>query len=262
MNINSKRIVITGTSSGIGRETLLLLLKFQNVKIFCVDNQDNKDVELLSGDSVDVRFFKADVSNPESIESIIQAAKEWMGGIDIFFANAGFAYYEEIQKPNWYRIEKIFQTNVFSPFYTLTYLNHNSENPFLFIVTASAMSHLPIPGYSLYASTKSAVHSFMNCFRYELKKGNRLMVVYPIATRTKFFDTAGNAVPIPFPSQSSPSVAKSIIRGIQWNKKHVYPSTLFRIMQLVDRFLIYPLKIYQKIEGWKFKRYQRKVNSI
>ncbi|MCC5814051.1 MAG: SDR family NAD(P)-dependent oxidoreductase [Leptospira sp.] len=261
MKIDSKRIVITGTSSGIGRETFLLLKEYKDAKILCVDfnkAEDNEDFQ----ENINIKFHRADISLPESIEDIVRIANDWMGGIDIFFANAGFAYYEEIQKPNWEKIEKIFKTNVFSPFYTLTYLNHSSKNPFLFIVTASAMSHLPIPGYSLYSSTKSAVHSFMNCFRYELKKGNRLMVVYPIATRSKFFDTAGNSVPIPFPSQSSKAVAKSIIHGIKWNRNSVYPSWIFSLMMVVDRFMIFPLKVYQMIEGFKFKKHNRNIKSI
>lgn len=261
MKIDSKRIVITGSASGIGKETFLLLNKYKDTKILCVDFNEVEDLEEAKKNP-NIKFYKADVSNPENLEKIVGEANDWMGGIDIFFANAGFAYYEEIQKPNWEKIEKIFKTNVFSPFYTLTYLNHSSKNPFLFIVTASAMSHLPIPGYSLYSATKAAVHSFMSCFRYELKKGNKVMVVYPIATRSKFFDTAGNAVPIPFPSQSSKSVAKSIIHGIKWNKSRVYPSWIFRITMFLDRFLIFPLNVYQKIEGWKFKKFRGNAGSI
>lgn len=253
MEIQGKRIVITGTSSGIGKDTLKLLSEYKDVKLLCVDHIENPNREEYNKDSV--HFLKIDISQPENIETIMKTAMDRMGGIDIFFANAGFAYYEEIQKPSWYRIEKIFTTNVFSPFYSLTYLNHNSKNPFLFIVTASAMSHLPIPGYSLYAATKASVHAFMNCFRYELKKENRIMVVYPIATRSQFFDTAGSAVPLPFPSQTSQSVAKSIVRGILRNKTHVYPSKVFRVMQIFDRFLLFPLKLYQKIEGKKFRDY-------
>lgn len=262
MRLEGKRIVVTGASSGIGLESILLMAKYKDTKILAVDYNETPELSKAVETHSNIRFIKMDVSIPENIESILEHAKEWMGGLDIFFANAGFAYYEEIQKPSWYRIEKIFHTNVFSPLYTVTYLNYNLKNQFLFIVTASAMSHLPIPGYSLYAATKAAVHSFMSCFRFELKKGNRIMVVYPIATRTKFFDKAGNAVPIPFPSQTPRTVAKSIIRGIRLNKKEVYPSKIFQWMKLLDRFLFYPLKIYQKIEGIKFKKYQKKINPI
>lgn len=248
MDINNKRIIITGASSGIGRETVLQFLKFHNVKIFAVDlnkEQIPKNESILP--------YEMDISKPLNIETMIDAAKNWMGGIDIFFANAGFAYYEKISNPDWNRIEKIFQTNVYSPIYTLTYLNSVQNEPVLFITTASAMSHLPLPGYALYSATKASVHSFMEAFRYEMNSLNRIMVVYPIATRTKFFDTAGNQVPVPFPSQSTETVARKIISGIKWNKNRVYPSMIFSLMQVLDRFLFVPLRIYQWIEGIKMR---------
>ncbi|MBK6607110.1 MAG: SDR family NAD(P)-dependent oxidoreductase [Leptospiraceae bacterium] len=249
MKINGKRIVITGAASGIGKETLLLLKAYSGVKILATDLniQDIEQSEVVSS-------YQCDVSNPDNLKKLIQKAEDVLGGIDIFYANAGFAYYEKIQDPSWDRIENIYNTNVFSPAYTVAYLNEKLKNPFLFIVTASAMSHLPLPGYALYAATKSAVHSFMESFRYELKPANKIMVIYPIATRTKFFTTAGKEVPVPFPSQSAQAVAKSIVRGINWNSKRVYPSFLFRLIQYLDRFLIFPLKVYQILEGIKLKR--------
>lgn len=248
MDINNKRIIVTGASSGIGRETVLQFLKFKNVKIFAVDlNKEHIPKE------VSIMPYEMDISKPKNIEIMIDAARNWMGGIDIFFANAGFAYYEKISTPNWERISKIFETNVFSPIYTLTVLNAKQVEPILFITTASAMSHLPLPGYALYSSTKASVHSFMEAFRYEMNPQNRIMVVYPIATRTKFFDTAGNQVPVPFPSQSTETVARKIISGIKWNKNRVYPSMIFSLMQVLDRFLFVPLRIYQWIEGIKMR---------
>lgn len=113
------------------------------------------------------------------------------------------------------------------------------------------MSHLSLPGYAQYSSTKAAVRSFIDAYRYELKPGNRVMVVYPIATRTQFFDAAGKKVPVPFPSQSAETVAKKVISGIESNAKEVYPSLLFRFIQVLDRFLFFILPIYQKIEAMK-----------
>jgi short-subunit dehydrogenase len=249
MKITGKRIVITGAASGIGKETLLLLRKFPDVKILATD----LNAQAIEQNEV-VSSYQCDVSNPENLKKLIQKAEETLGGIDIFYANAGFAYYEKIQEPSWDRIDKIYKVNVFSPVFTVAYLNEKLKNPFLFIVTASAMSHLPLPGYALYSATKAAVHSFMESFRYELKPSNKIMVVYPIATRTKFFTTAGKEVPIPFPSQTAEEVAKSIVRGISWNSPRVYPSLIFRFIQYLDRFLIFPLKVYQVMEGIKLKK--------
>lgn len=41
-------------------------------------------------------FLWADVSKPEEVNKLFQFAVEKMDGIDVFFANAGFAYYEKL----------------------------------------------------------------------------------------------------------------------------------------------------------------------
>ncbi|MEI1279088.1 SDR family NAD(P)-dependent oxidoreductase [Leptospira venezuelensis] len=250
MDIKGKRVVITGAASGIGKETLLKLLKFDGVKILAVD----LDPSRLEVSDERVKKFKCDVSSSENVDKIFKEAEKVLGGIDIFYANAGFAYYEEIKKPDWKRIEKIFQTNVFSAIYGLQKVQSEYSNPVYYIITASAMSFLSIPGYALYSATKAAVHSFAEAFQFELKKPHRLMIVYPIATRTNFFDAAGKKVPVPFPSQTPKQVASAVISGIRWNKKRVLPSRIFALMMFADRFLIYPLRMYQIIENWKRRK--------
>lgn len=250
MDIRGKRIVITGAASGIGKETLLQALKYEGTKILAVD----LDPSRLAIQDPRVSIFQCDVSGPENVDRIFTEARKVLGGIDIFYANAGFAYYEEIRKADWERMEKIFRVNVFSAIYGLQKIQEEFTNPVYYVITASAMSFLSLPGYALYSSTKAAVHSFAEAFRYELKKPHKLMIVYPIATRTNFFDAAGNKVPVPFPSQTPTQVAKAVIRGIRRNKDRVLPSKIFSLMMFLDRFLIYPLKIYQVIENWKRKK--------
>lgn len=246
MELKNKRIVITGAGSGIGKETMLQVLKHEGVKVLACDlNEKNILVH------PNVIPYKCDVSKKESLDKLFKDADKKLGGIDIFYANAGFAYYEVIGNADWDRIDRIYRTNVYSPLYCLTTLNLTRKEPFLFIVTASAMSHLALPGYAQYSSTKAAVRSFIDAYKFELKPGNRVMVVYPIATRTQFFDAAGKKVPVPFPSQSAETVAKKVVGGIQSNAREVYPSLLFRFIQILDRFLFIILPIYQKIEAMK-----------
>ncbi len=248
MDLENKRIVITGAASGIGQATLAMLSKVKGVKILAADLQD-KEIQVADN----IYPVRCDVSLDVNIRNLISEADRFIGGIDIFFANAGFAYYERIQKGDWGRIDRIYKTNVYSPIFTVTLLNTERKDPFLFIVTASAMSHLPLPGYAMYSSTKAAIHSFMDVYRFELKAGNRIMVVYPIATRTQFFGAAGERVAVPFPSQTAQTVAKKILAGIRSDATSVYPSLIFSFTLFFDRFLFFPLKIYQWLESKKVK---------
>ena len=101
--INNKKIVLTGCNSGIGLEVLKILLKGEN-KILCVD----KDIDVLKSlNSEKIIILQKDVSSKEAVDEVFEFAEENLGIIDIFFANAGYAYYEEIDYTDWDRVESI-----------------------------------------------------------------------------------------------------------------------------------------------------------
>ena len=113
--INGKTIVLTGASSGIGLEVLKLLAEGQDNRILAVSRHA---VEKLTGFAPNVTPFDCDVSSPEGIEKLFAQAESMFEKIDIFYANAGYSYYEEINYCDWDRVQRIFETNVFSPIYT------------------------------------------------------------------------------------------------------------------------------------------------
>ena len=111
--IKGKNIVLTGANSGIGLE-VLKLLKNDN-KVLCVD----KNVDVLEGmANENVLVLQKDVSSKEAVDEIFEVALEKLGSIDIFYANAGYPYYEEFNYVDWDRVARMFETNVYSPIYS------------------------------------------------------------------------------------------------------------------------------------------------
>ncbi|HHX61082.1 MAG TPA: SDR family NAD(P)-dependent oxidoreductase [Epulopiscium sp.] len=55
------------------------------------------------------------------------------------------------------------------------------NKPFQFVVTASAISYLPLPGYALYSGTKHAIQGFFEAARHELPKHQVITLIHPIA---------------------------------------------------------------------------------
>jgi short-subunit dehydrogenase len=148
----------------------------------------------------------------------------------VFVANAGFAYYEKLETANWQHIEKIYQVNSFAPIYSLLKMKElNKDKDFYVCITASAMATMGLAGYALYGSTKSALDRFADAYWQEQESKNHLGLVYPVATRTNFFGSAGNQAPVYFPSQTPQQVARSIYKGILKRKKKIYPSLAFRV---------------------------------
>lgn len=252
--ITGKKIVLTGANSGIGLEVLKLLVKGDN-KILAVDLRT--DVIDSTFDKAKVTSYVCDVSTPENVDGIFAKATEVLGDIDIFYANAGFPYYEHMDYVNWDRIDKIFKVNTYSPIYTYQkFVEYKAGKPGHFVSTISAMGQLGFPGYALYAATKFAMEGWQQCMRYELPKNIKMTNVYPVATATGFFKKGaeGTGAVIkrkPFPVQKASVVAKKAVKGIEKGKKSVHPCFAFGLAKPLFR-ICPPIKsIYMSNENGK-----------
>lgn len=240
MNLNGKRIILTGAASGIGKALLERLAAYDS-QIIAVDlNQAKVDaaVKALHQPRAHISTYACDLGQQASVDALFEHAVNTIGGIDLFIANAGFAYYENLDTPDWKHIEDIYRVNVFSSLYTLEKMRTlNGDKPYGVVITASAMGKLALPGWAIYASTKGALDRFVEAYRYELGSNVLLTLVYPIATRSNFFNAAGDTTPVPFPSQTPEWVARIIVKGIERNQREIYPSMLFRVAWTLNRVL-------------------------
>lgn len=253
MVLKGKKVVVTGAASGIGRQ----IADYLSAEYCIVFATDINPLPFESSNSF--YTYQADISTEEGVDKLFAEALKSLGTIDIFIANAGFAYYEKLEIPDWQRIEKIYKVNVFSPIYSLKKLVAiNGDKPCSFVAVSSAMAYLGVPGYAQYAGTKGAVHRFMETYRNEHHHRLHLMVVYPIATKTNFFTSAGNAIPVAWPTQQPDKVAKAIVRGLFQKSKRVYPSVLFTILLAFNRFLPFLFPFYLWMERKKFSSWHNR----
>jgi short-subunit dehydrogenase len=257
MNLDHKRLVLNGASSGIGR-ALLQQLSERQVQIVAVGRDETRllaAVESVSASQARVMSFPCDLSRQRGVDALFDYAIQQMSGIDIFVANAGFAYWEPIQEPDWGGIEAIFQTNVFSPLYSAQKMHklfHGAD--YRVLITSSLLDRIGLAGYALYASTKAAVDRFAEVYRLESRKQRRLVLVYPLAVRSRFFEVAGGG-PVPWLSQSPESVARAILRGIERDRETIYTSWILRPMLLIYHLLPFTGRWYQAIDAKVFRRH-------
>lgn len=143
----------------------------------------------------------------------------------MYIANAGHTYYESVKAGSWDKTVDFFNVNVFSAIYAFNKVKKlKGSKPFHFVVTASAMSFMPLAGYALYSSSKFALKGYFDAARFELEKDQYISMIYPITTKTNFFK---KDMPIPFPAHSANKVAASYLKGIRKQKKHIFPSKIF-----------------------------------
>lgn len=253
MQLTGKNIILTGASSGIGLEMLPMLVA-KGARVIAVARHIE---DILPKENL-VYPFAADVSCKEGVDKVFEYAKQTLGEVHIFIANAGYAYLEKLNTPDWQHIEGIYSLNVFSPIYSLEKLVKESKgNKVAFACTISGAGLVSLPAYSLYCSTKAALHHFMQTYRYEQVDNIQITTVYPVATRTEFFDkaTGEDSTPLPFPVQEASTVARKIVRGIENGKKQVFPSTMFRLFYPIGRAFPFFLKVYSLMEKKKVRRW-------
>jgi short-subunit dehydrogenase len=253
MQIEGKYIVITGASSGIGKSLVEFLSLRSGVKIVAAARRN----ELIPKKDGIVFSVAIDVSTQGGVDQLFDFAIQKLGHIDIFIANAGFAYAEKLDKPDWQRISDIFSLNVFSPIYSLEKLFAQQQGRRIqFVTIISGVAYFPLPAYALYCSTKSALRLFFESFYFEKNDNLIISNVYPVATRTEFFDkSALGSVSLPFLSQDKETVARRIISGMEREKANIYPSFLFRLILPLARAFPFIVKIYSFNE-------KRKVSHI
>ncbi len=252
-----KNIVITGANSGIG---FALASKFAKNNNVIAADKDDFALQKLS--DLGIKTFVADISKKESVDRLFEFTLDTFGDIDIFIANAGFGYFERIDGANYGRIENIFSTNVFSPIYSLQKFIELGENKDRqFVIVASGIGKIPVPGYSLYSATKAALNAFEEAVRPELPQNICLTAVYPVAINTNFYASAVNGVNVdelelPTPKQKLEPAVEAIFRGIEMRKNRIYPLAIFPLLTTLST-LFPPLKrIYWHMQYNKLLKYE------
>jgi short-subunit dehydrogenase len=184
----SKTVLITGTSSGIGRETALYFaLKGWNV-VATMRNPQGRQTDLKGRDNIDCVHL--DVLNVESIKKAVQFAKDKHGNIDVIVNNAGYATLGPFEASKKEQIRKQFSTNVIGLMDICKEIipMFRDQKYGTIINLASMGGRIGFPFYSVYNGTKWAVEGFSESLQYELRPFNiRIKIVEPGFIETDFY---------------------------------------------------------------------------
>ncbi|MEP7211448.1 MAG: SDR family oxidoreductase [Acidobacteriota bacterium] len=183
-----KVVLITGASSGIGKETAKLF-QSKNWKVAATMRAPENAADLIS--IVDIECMRLDVTDTGSIRSAIERTLDKFGRIDAVVNNAGYAVIGAFEAATPEQIERQFQTNVFGVMNVCReILPYFREQKGGYIVNiASVGGRMTFPLYSLYHSTKWAVEGFSESLQYELEQFNiRVKIIEPGPIKTDFYD--------------------------------------------------------------------------
>ncbi len=186
--IMNKVILITGASSGIGKETAKFF-QMKNWKVAATMRSPKKSEDLQK--IADIECFRLDVTDIDSIQTAIKDVLEKFGRIDAIVNNAGYGLVGAFEAATSEQIEKQFQTNVFGLMNVcreiLPYFREQKKGTIVNV--ASVGGRITFPLYSLYHSTKWAVEGFSESLQYEVREfGIKIKIIEPGPIKTDFYD--------------------------------------------------------------------------
>jgi NADP-dependent 3-hydroxy acid dehydrogenase YdfG len=185
-------MLITGASSGIGAATARAAAADGYRLVLAARSEDKLSAlaeELGGGDRALAR--RCDVAIWDDQESLVAAALEAFGQVDVVFANAGFGAKRGFLEESPEQWHAMVTTNVLGAAYTIrAALPHFRErNAGHFLLTSSVAGRRALPG-SLYSATKWAVCGMGEALRQELAETRiKTTLIEPGMVDTPFFDS-------------------------------------------------------------------------
>lgn len=181
-----KTILITGASSGIGKETTKL---FQSKGWNVIATMRNPETETELKQLANVLVTKLDVLDLDSIQKAVDEGIQKFGGIDVLLNNAGYGAYGPLEAFSRDKILRQFNTNVIGLLdVNKAVLPHFRQNKKGIIINISSIGgKITFPLGSLYHGTKFAVEGISEALHYEVEQfGGKVKIVEPGMIATDF----------------------------------------------------------------------------
>ena len=213
MQIDGKRILVTGGSSGIGLETARALIA-RGARVV-ITGRDAGKAKAAAAEIGAQMGIAADVTTEAGREATLKAASDALGGLDILINNAGGVRAGRLEDNRPDEIETMIAVNLTGPILltraAMPLLRASGDA--MVVNVSSGIALVGMPFYASYAAVKAGIAHFGEALRRELNgEGVHVMTAYPTATETPMMRTSGlgkvRAMETP------QAVAEAIVEGI------------------------------------------------
>ncbi|HEY6535601.1 MAG TPA: SDR family oxidoreductase [Candidatus Nitrosocosmicus sp.] len=220
MTSDQKIAIVTGSSSGIGREISLTLAKNNFITYATMRNmQKILELKFISENKkIPLRFAQLDVTDDNSVKNAMETIYNESGKIDILVNNAGYGLTGAFEDLSIDEIKNQFETNVFGLIrMTQAVLPIMRKQKSGLIVNISSIGgRVGFPAVSAYVGTKFAVEGLSESISYEVEPfGIKVILIEPGAIKTNFFNSSASAKKSQDPNSPYISLMKGLEEGLK-----------------------------------------------
>lgn len=243
--------IITGASSGLGREFAMQLSKEYSEleELWVIARRKERLNQLKKVCPCKLRILDYDLTDPNVFDTLKKILKEEQPEIEILINGSGFGKrgkFTDISfKDNLAMIDLNCKALTAVTYLCIPYMKPGSH----IVEIASSAAFLPQPGFLVYAATKSYVLSFSRALRAELApKKIHVMAICPGPVSTEFFQISDKGMDVkPFRKalMADPNKVVAVaIKGMKQKKEQSVYGFIIKLFHLISKVLPHRLLIF------------------
>jgi NAD(P)-dependent dehydrogenase (short-subunit alcohol dehydrogenase family) len=262
--LKDRVVVLTGASSGIGRQAALLFAE-RGAKLVLAARRElelERTARAARAARARILTVPTDVTDEQQVEALVQAALAEFGRVDVWINNAGVTLFALLEQAPFEEHRRVIETNLMGAMLGARAVIpvFRRQKRGVLINVGSILSKIGQPFVPSYTISKFGLHGLTEVLRTEFADEPDIHVcgLYPYAVDTQHFQAGANwfgfharAMP---PMQSPESVARAMVRLAEHPVRERYVPriavlglALHRLMpRTVERLLLHAL------ERWHF----------
>lgn len=244
MDYAGRVVVVTGASSGIGRQVALDFAG-RGAKLVLVARRAErlKEVgEACRASGAEVETLVGDLADPELPGEVVARSVERFGRIDVLVNNAGVPKHKHFYDVTTEDVEHTLRVNFLAPaFLIVAALPHMLRRGEGWIVNiSSGAGRLPPPREAVYSASKFALTGFSEGLALDLAGSNiHTAVIHVGPIDTEIWEKAASEAPMRFRGRKYPPslVSRAVFRCIERRKHELTVPRWLRLLFALNHFV-------------------------